>query len=650
MIGRRKGKSREASQNPIDPMNLPQPTNEEIVSVLVGQKDIFPVLESILKLIAQGAQPTPAPPPRPTGFEKRPSGSIAHECGVSPPFKKRKLNRVPAGAIDWDVPFPFADGEGPSAYHQTWERDRGKQLVTELIKLIKVAARKAAAKKYMSQQKRKSQMGEKDTDTSKNVSGYYRPETALYGLQGRQLESGVMLHGGNLPQLGEPILLGSGQLNQATSSSPLSTVAPTVPSQQSLDQLLSSFMPPSVESDLSVNFTIAQPPATSAPLTTDKNAFDTWMNILEAFPIDFGGTGAGTQVPSNESTPLSVQTPEVNAFPIPSDLDALLNAIMETPSTITAASAPMRDNLNLEDSVSPSLFDFTSITPNPSSTSVQDFSSSHSLQFNEFASEIPAIGGPVDALFAMSSTTEPSIFLNQNAGTGDDLTQLSSPLPSASSESQAVTPASAHWDLSLPDIFIGSSCDEEGPGMWRLWSMFNDVTQPGSSGKSGGISMDLDPGGGIAENNLNVDFPSIQRPPMDKGKAKEVVEPTTMAKVAEAVPQPGPVTQSAFNALPSTKTRDELLACITGSSFSPTGPSTPAAAKTMRRGHETESERQRRKEDIIRRAKERRQEIQENLNNVKHQLWETTIEQAALIQLTRKLEAEGDISSEAGQR
>jgi hypothetical protein len=81
MIGRRKGKSREASQNPIDPMNLPQPTNEEIVSVLVGQKDIFPVLESILKLIAQGAQPTPAPPPRPTGFEKRPSGSIAHECG-----------------------------------------------------------------------------------------------------------------------------------------------------------------------------------------------------------------------------------------------------------------------------------------------------------------------------------------------------------------------------------------------------------------------------------------------------------------------------------------------------------------------------------------------------------------------------------------
>jgi len=58
------------------------------------------------------------------------------------------------------------------------------------------------------------------------------------------------------------------------------------------------------------------------------------------------------------------------------------------------------------------------------------------------------------------------------------------------------------------------------------------------------------------------------------------------------------------------------------------------------------SARQIRKEDILKRANERRQEIQEELNTVKRRLWETTIEQAALIHLTRKLDAESDFVSD----
>ncbi|KAF9533795.1 hypothetical protein CPB83DRAFT_736839, partial [Crepidotus variabilis] len=58
----------------------------------------------------------------------------------------RKLAHVPAGASDWDVPFPFQPGEGPPAYTQSWEKERGKQLVEELVKLVRGAAQRAVAK------------------------------------------------------------------------------------------------------------------------------------------------------------------------------------------------------------------------------------------------------------------------------------------------------------------------------------------------------------------------------------------------------------------------------------------------------------------------------------------------------------------------
>jgi len=620
IIGRRNGsKSRESS---IDPTKLAQPSNEEIVSVLVGQRDIFPVLESILKLIANGAQPKP----RLTGFERRLPGSSTHECSMGPPAKKRKLNRVPAGAADWDVPFPFADGEGPTAYHQNWERDRGKQLIAELIKLIKVASRKAAAKKYIAQQIPGSEGG----GEKRYIQGHYRPETALYG---SQLESGIMSTCGNLqPMPGHP--------SQKTSlDSPLEpAIPPSIPSlqeeiQQSLDQLLSSFMESSVESADFMSTRdatdISQSPNSSVPPTA---MFESWMNILNAFPIDSDGAGAETQVLSSESnmtTPLSVRsTPGIDDFgllSIPPDLDVVLGSTVGTPPPVPTPSTS-------------TLFDFTSISPTLPSTSVQDLPSSHSVEFDDFAFNPNLSVEPLDPLFLVPAATGTGTFANLSSAVSEDPTRPSSPLRSAGSESQAMTPTSASWELSLPDILSCSNGDGEGQGMWRdsLWSMFDDVAQHGLSYNSG---VDLDLGrNGFGEKD---DFLSLRPPVRDKGKAKEVVEPSSTTKMVETGPQIGPVTQSVFNALLSTKTRDELLACITGSASS-----TPisATAKPMKRSNETDSERsarQRRKEDIIRRAKERRQEIQEDLNNIKRQLWETTVEQAALIQLTKKLEVDG---------
>jgi hypothetical protein len=45
-----------------------------------------------------------------------------------------------------------------------------------------------------------------------------------------------------------------------------------------------------------------------------------------------------------------------------------------------------------------------------------------------------------------------------------------------------------------------------------------------------------------------------------------------------------------------------------------------------------------RKDAILQRAQEKRGVIQEELDKVKMQLWETTIEQAGLIQLVKKLD------------
>ncbi|KZV72660.1 hypothetical protein PENSPDRAFT_349148 [Peniophora sp. CONT] len=66
-----------------------------------------------------------------------------------PPLKRRKLRRVPAGAVDWDVPYPFKEGEGPETYELMWQRDRLRALVAQLVALLKSATRSAAAREYL---------------------------------------------------------------------------------------------------------------------------------------------------------------------------------------------------------------------------------------------------------------------------------------------------------------------------------------------------------------------------------------------------------------------------------------------------------------------------------------------------------------------
>ncbi|OBZ72226.1 hypothetical protein A0H81_07941 [Grifola frondosa] len=114
-------RSSTAERTLLDPAQLPKPSSEQILA-------------------------TSAPPyyPSRTSFGR---GSPPGQS-QAPPLKRRKLSSVPAGAADWDVPYPFQAGQGPENYYTNWERERGKQLLADLVQLVQNAAKKAATKAY----------------------------------------------------------------------------------------------------------------------------------------------------------------------------------------------------------------------------------------------------------------------------------------------------------------------------------------------------------------------------------------------------------------------------------------------------------------------------------------------------------------------
>ncbi|KAH9945454.1 uncharacterized protein BXZ73DRAFT_20271, partial [Epithele typhae] len=150
----------------LDPSSLPRPTSEQILGSLLQQKNVLPVIISLLRLLSPGAlagtpsppsstpsYTPPGPPPQGSFFRSAPFQGYYPPANVqAPPVKRRKLNNVPAGATDWDVPYPFQEGQGPDNYRTNWERERGKQVLGDLVHLVQSAAQKAAAKDWLQQQ------------------------------------------------------------------------------------------------------------------------------------------------------------------------------------------------------------------------------------------------------------------------------------------------------------------------------------------------------------------------------------------------------------------------------------------------------------------------------------------------------------------
>ena len=104
------------------------PTPAQLLTTLSAQKDLFPVLQQLLDILRRGADP-----PLPLSLSQ-------------PALKRRKLSRVPAGAADWDVPFPFPPGEGPPNYKEEWTNERCERLISDFITLLREGANKAVAR------------------------------------------------------------------------------------------------------------------------------------------------------------------------------------------------------------------------------------------------------------------------------------------------------------------------------------------------------------------------------------------------------------------------------------------------------------------------------------------------------------------------
>ncbi len=106
------------------------------------------MLESLLRLLSGSGVSSVSPAvtlpcsPASSSFD-----ALSKERDAAP--KRRRLNSVPAGAADWDVPYPFHQGEGPTNYRLHWEKERLKQLLSQLEVLVKGAKRSAAARTYL---------------------------------------------------------------------------------------------------------------------------------------------------------------------------------------------------------------------------------------------------------------------------------------------------------------------------------------------------------------------------------------------------------------------------------------------------------------------------------------------------------------------
>lgn len=340
--------SRHPAPAPVGPGQLSPPNGEEILASLIRSGNLLPVVQSLVRLLSGPAPNAPAPPrlPTRTGWE-HPSPNSA------PPLKRRKLNNVPAGATDWDVPYPFQEGQGPQGYEATWAQQRARALLADLVGLIQGAAKKVAVKGYYQQQERERKRKWAEEGI---IRGYYRARTATYGLEldratsqrPSQLGITTSMTSSNFPQssfvpqmsqtrqtMSEPpsqlMQPPSVQIAQPERSSTPEEATPLLAqeSSTSFDDWVASLLAPSD----------AQSHPSDASLTNEQFAgldlpsyFDDWLSLLNTFPP--GDPNDGESHTTFDDT--------LNALasisgPVPSD-SAHIPALISSPTTSSVTS------------------------------------------------------------------------------------------------------------------------------------------------------------------------------------------------------------------------------------------------------------------------------------------------------------------------
>lgn len=259
------------------------PTPAQLLTTLSAQKELFPVLEQLLNILRRGVDPTTQPPQNPP----------------QPPPKRRKLSRVPAGAADWDVPFPFPPGEGPPNYQEEWTNERCERLISDFVALLREGANKATAR--TSTKRANSQPAPRSSTQSNPTSARSSvPPT----------NNNLRSHSNYVPLPPDAYLRPTLSHNYtATSLTPLAAGLQD-PSVDLLTSIFGAVMPPQ-DSDLSIVNSFG-PPMDSLPPGFDIDPL--LLSLMGTGPPQEESNGMGSPASSSQE----VSTPALSHSPDPS--------------------------------------------------------------------------------------------------------------------------------------------------------------------------------------------------------------------------------------------------------------------------------------------------------------------------------------------
>lgn len=634
----------------LDSSQLPTPTTQEVVDMLIKLKDIFPVLQSILKLLVSGGatdaqgRGNPAPMTSARGWT---SQAGRRRISVQPLVKRRKLNRVPAGAVDWDVPYPFMDGEGPEAYRQNWTKDRTRQLIAQLIGLVRVALEKATAKKYLDELARRRR-SDRDRhrgypvlrqQAGKGANHYRHPsrDVIVSSTPNNTVEVVPSLSTGTLDPpvtpTSPPTPASSNTMFNDLLSTLLSVPDPTQCSSASSQTLAPSQL---IGTDQSINYLLAASHSSSyTNEIADQSLVDSWMNILQTFSLS-----ADTPIMSDMLQPDS-NLLDFLAGTDPSDLCTYTSPVSGDISPFSATSNPEGQQL-----LDFSTLDFNqmgnldlaldSIANGSTSANIgqvgalADDSFGFSVSYDDpergDVRSAPLSDTPIDLdklicepqntlanteqlpldidalldprLLAMSFPCTSGIQSAPSTG-GADSQMLSNSLPSPPSTLGPVTPTSADCDVTLPRVVI--------EGQSHIQGMRHD--EPLTLVPMSDVNYGKDLEGGPATSEIGVEimpadnFSNVSRskePKKSRSQAVPTNTPVPSSTPIAPVPRPPTGVFSVVRLTDWQKPRHKL-----------------------------------KKTDVLKKAEERREELRASLEQTKVKLWGITIEHGALLQLLR---------------
>ncbi|KAI0078801.1 hypothetical protein K474DRAFT_811121 [Panus rudis PR-1116 ss-1] len=655
------GKNNPAGSVPHHSVNVPMPSGQDILQTLVNQKNIFPVIDALLRLAARTSE---GQPQQYSAFQRR--------GNEQPPNKKRKLNTVPAGAADWDVPYPFAAGQGPSDYRTNWERERGKQLIGDLIALVKSAARKAAAKNLYQTMtiQQQQQIWEQKYGMQPRVYGHYRPDTLNYGLPPGQSAVPPMFHPSSVHQPFPSGPVPPPPYPQYYAAAPYPYPYPP----QAYYPAPPYMYPPPQQNDT---------PASSSSTASAFNAFDLqststssneptqqYPNDLDEFLALFN------DMPQSELEEIFSAPAFTDQFGPTSESAAPTTEKSETDQqegSSGAASESIAGPSGSSESTTQPSVDQSVYDHDPALMMIDpalvalSFPQTTESSASEFPPQDPSSVPPPQQPQISVHTHRGSITSTSNGNTGPPTpTLVGSPLSLSSPD-----PQTPHWETTFPDVEIAGSSggNEEGHGHGRSTGDADVEMRDGTGACLGSMfpsrsrlvtkvvrfADDADgsgSGSGTAKGKevMREFSPSIFDGPSTVGDSQVTSREQSAVPNSTFEPFVSPVPSSAMDGIPSTS---QLPPNPTAFSPTPTfpmpplftGPSvpymhtpfftTPGVQVAQALAAVQPKPKVRNREDIIRRARAMRAKLVDEIERAKVAMWETTMESGLLTLLAK---------------